>query len=134
MTSRGSFEVVPDDLVAHASHLAGLVDRLNTASAATASAMSDSAYGLLCSFLPPIINPTGEQAASTVKAAGEAISTSADNVRASARSYQDNEDSGAQPFLDSSSQMDDTSSSTPYRRKDSPNMSNFRIGTTVQEK
>jgi hypothetical protein len=133
MTSGGSFEVVPEDLLAHASHLAGLVDRLNTASAASVSAMSDSAYGLLCSFLPPIINPTGEQAADTVKAAGEALSTSADNVRKAATSYQDNEDSSAQPFLNSSSQMDDTATVTPYKRSDSPT-SNFRVGTTVQEK
>jgi hypothetical protein len=127
MTS-GSFEVVPEDLLAHASHLAGLVDRLNTASAATTSAMSDDAYGLLCSFLPPILNPTGEQAADAVKAAGEAISTSADNVRKAATSYQDNEDSSAQPFLDSTSQMDDTTSPRLATT------SQFRIGTTVQEK
>jgi Excreted virulence factor EspC, type VII ESX diderm len=104
MTS-ASFEVVPEDLLAHASHLAGLVDRLNTASAATASAMSDDAYGLLCAFLPPILNPTGEQAAATVKAAGDAIATSADNVRTAATSYQDNEDGSAQPFLRHISQL-----------------------------
>jgi hypothetical protein len=93
------FEVVPDDLVAHASHLDGLVERLNTVVSAAASAMSDDAYGLLCAFLPPIVNPTGERAADVLKAAVEGIQTSADNVRTAASSYQEGDDSNAAPFL-----------------------------------
>jgi hypothetical protein len=69
--------------VAHASHLDGLVERLNTAEAA-ASAMSGNAYGLRCAFLPPIANPTGERAADVLRAAVEGIQTSEDNVRTAA--------------------------------------------------
>ena len=36
----GGFEVEPDDLVAHASHVESLVDRLNTAASAADTAMS----------------------------------------------------------------------------------------------
>jgi hypothetical protein len=93
------FEVVPDDLVAHASHLDGLVERLNTAVSAANSAMSDDAYGLLCAFLPPIVNPTGEKAADVLKSAVAGIQTSADNVRTAASSYQEGDDSNAAPFL-----------------------------------
>lgn len=94
----GSFEVAADDLVAHASHLEGLVDRLNTAHGATGSAMSDDAYGLLCAFLPPIVNPTGERAAEAIKAAAEGIQTTADNVRTAAKSYLDGDSTNADPF------------------------------------
>jgi hypothetical protein len=93
------FEVVPEDLVAHASHLDGLVDRLNTAVSAAGSAMDPHAYGLLCAFLPPILNPTAQQAAETLKAAVEGVRTSADNVRTAASSYQDSDHSNGQPFV-----------------------------------
>ncbi|WP_037315259.1 type VII secretion target [Amycolatopsis orientalis] len=93
-----SFEVDPDDLTAHASHLEGLVDRLNTAHGATGSAMSADAYGLLCAFLPPIVNPTGERAAEAIKAAAEGIQTTADNIRTAAKSYVDGDTTNAEPF------------------------------------
>ena len=94
----GGFEVEPDDLVAHASHVESLVDRLNTAVSASDSAMSDHAYGLLCAFLPPIINPTGERAAEAIKAAGEGVQATADNVRTAAKSYVEGDTANAEPF------------------------------------
>jgi hypothetical protein len=93
-----SFEVDPDDLTAHASHLEGLVDRLDTAHGATASAMSADAYGLLCAFLPPIVNPTGERAAEAIKAGAEGIQTLAGNVRTASESYVDGDRNNAEPF------------------------------------
>ncbi len=94
----GGFEVEADDLVAHASHLDGLVDRLQTAVQAADSAMSDHAYGLLCAFLPPIIRPTGEEAKDSLTAGVEGVRTLADNVRTAAKSYREDEESNAQPF------------------------------------
>jgi hypothetical protein len=94
----GGFEVDSDDLVAHASHVDSLVDRLNTAVSASDSAMSDHAYGLLCAFLPPIIRPTGEQAQDTLKASIEGVKGLSDNVRTAAQSYRDGEESNMQPF------------------------------------
>ncbi|MFJ1759950.1 type VII secretion target [Amycolatopsis sp. NPDC088138] len=94
----GGFEVDSDDLVAHASHVDGLVDRLNTAVSASDSAMSDHAYGLLCAFLPPIIRPTGEQAQDTLKASIEGVTGLSDNVRTAAQSYRDGEENNTQPF------------------------------------
>ncbi|MDQ7807039.1 type VII secretion target [Amycolatopsis sp. A133] len=97
MTAAG-FEVEPDDLVAHASHVESLVDRLSTASSAADSAMSDHAYGLLCAFLPPIIRPTGEKAKEALTASAEGVRGLADNVRTAAQSYRDGEEGNAQPF------------------------------------
>jgi excreted virulence factor EspC (type VII ESX diderm) len=95
-----SFEVVSDELRAHASHLDGLRDRLNTAvSAAGQVSMDNEAYGILCSFLPPIVNATTQQhATDTLNAAVEGMSTTADNVRTAAASYDDSEQSNAAPF------------------------------------
>jgi hypothetical protein len=94
----GGFNVEPDDLVAHASHLDGLVDRLNTAQQAADYAMSDDAYGLLCAFLPPIINPTGDKAKEAIGGAVEGVQATADNVRAAAKSYQEGDAGQAEPF------------------------------------
>jgi hypothetical protein len=94
-----SFEVFADDLTAHASHLDGLTDRLETAiSAAQTVSMSDEAYGLLCSFLPPIVNPMEEEGMNALKAAREGVDTTADNVRTTAAHYQEADDANAESF------------------------------------
>lgn len=92
------FRVEPDDLVAHASHLDGLVDRLNAAAQAANYAMSDDAYGVLCAFLPPIINPTGEKAKEAISGAIEGVQATADNVRTAAKSYQEGDEGQSKPF------------------------------------
>ncbi|RZQ61923.1 type VII secretion target [Amycolatopsis suaedae] len=94
------FNVVGDDLSAHASHLDGLTDRLGTAlSAAQTAAMSDDCYGLLCSFIPPIINPMEEQAIDTLKSAQDAMGTTAGNIRTTATTYTERDNDMAQPFV-----------------------------------
>jgi Excreted virulence factor EspC, type VII ESX diderm len=91
-----AFEVVTEDLFAHASHLDGLVDRLNTAvDAAKTVSMSDSAYGLICQFVPPFVNPMEQKALTAVEAAVDGVQTTAGNVRATATTYQDHDDTPA---------------------------------------
>ena len=94
----GAFQVEPDDLVAHASHLDGLVDRLHTAVQAADTALSTDAYGLLCAFLPLIVNPTGEKAKEAVSSAGDGVKTTADNVRTAAKTYREGDEAEAEPF------------------------------------
>ena len=118
----GGFRVEPDDLVAHASHLDGLVDRLNTASQAADYAMSDDAYGLLCAFLPPIINPTGEKAKETITSAVEGVQATAQNVRTAAKSYQDGDEDESKPFKKVSAETDGALSVGDDMRK------RFRVG------
>ncbi|MEV4734164.1 type VII secretion target [Saccharopolyspora sp. NPDC049426] len=91
-----SFKVQAEDLTAHASHLEALTDRVDTAlSAAETVSMSDEAYGLLCSFLPPIVNPMEEEGINALKAAKEGITVTADNVRSSAKDYQETDDANS---------------------------------------
>jgi uncharacterized protein YukE len=94
-----SYEVLPEELMAHASHIEGLTDRLQTAiSAAETVSMSDDAYGLLCSFLPPIINPMEEEGVQALKAASEGLTITAENVRSTATQYQESDEANAQPL------------------------------------
>jgi hypothetical protein len=94
-----SFEVVSEELTAHGGHLDGLTDRLNTAvSAAEQVSMSDEAYGLLCSFLPPVINPMEEEGMKALKAASEGVGITADNVRSTAKQYQDTDEGNSESF------------------------------------
>lgn len=94
-----SFDVVTDDLRAHASHLDAFTDRLSTAmSAATTVSMSNDAYGLLCSFLPPIIDPMEQEGMDALKAASEAVDIMSANVRTAASTYQDSDMARQQTF------------------------------------
>jgi hypothetical protein len=84
-----AFEVVPEELATHASHLDGLMDRLAMAAdAARTVSMSDRAYGLICQFVPPFVNPMEQKAMSAIDAAAEGVGATADNVRAAATGYE----------------------------------------------
>lgn len=94
-----TYEVVTEELTKHAGNLDGLVDRLGTAiDAAKRVSMSDEAYGLLCSFLPPTVNPTEEEGIKALEAAKEGVGITAENVRTTAREYQDSDDGNARSF------------------------------------
>ncbi|WP_344865109.1 type VII secretion target [Amycolatopsis ultiminotia] len=114
MSGQGQFGVEADELVAHASHLDGLVDRLHNAVQAADYALSDDAYGLLCAFLPPIVNPTGEKAKDSITSAAEGVQATADNVRTAAKSYQEGDEAEAEPFKKLSS--DDELSPEHFRK------------------
>lgn len=128
MTS--SFQVVSDELRAHASHLDALGDRLNTAvSAASQVSMDTEAYGIICSFVPPIVNVTTQQhATDALNAAVEGMSGTADNLRSAATSYDDQEGSNASPF---EAQL--RNDGTPMSPAAGNSGFNPRIGTTVTQ-
>ncbi|ATE54576.1 type VII secretion target [Actinosynnema pretiosum] len=95
----GGYDVAPEELRAHGSHLDGLVDRLRTAvDAARIASMSDDSYGLLCSFLPAVVDPVERSAADALDAAVEGVTTTADNVRTTARDYDEQESAHADAF------------------------------------
>jgi hypothetical protein len=95
------FGVASDELTVHAGHLDALGARLAAVSAEAAGAsLPGNAYGLLCSFLPPCVNPVADKGKATLAATVEAVRTTAVNVRTAAGSYQQREDTSAQPFRD----------------------------------
>ncbi|WP_197319842.1 type VII secretion target [Saccharomonospora sp. NB11] len=108
-----AFEVVPEDLVAHASHLDGISDRLGTAvDAARTVSMDDSAYGLLCAFLPLIINPMEDDGIAALEAASEGVSVLADNIRRAGESYRDADSSNERPMTGFERALDATAIKT----------------------
>jgi hypothetical protein len=94
-----SFEVLPEELAAHAGHVDGLADRLDTClDAANQVSMADGAYGVLCSFLPPIINPVTKSGVDAIKAAVEGIGATSEDINGTVESYRASDDANAQPF------------------------------------
>ncbi len=112
-----SYKVSPEELTAHASHLDGVKDRVETAVSAAQETqnMSDDAFGLMCSFLPPEINPMEQKGSEALRAASEGIGATADNVRKTADEYRDNDEQGSRSigaFL-----KDDGSSNSEARKE-----------------
>jgi len=94
------FELAADELTAHGSHVDGLSDRLDTTlDAARIASMGDEAYGLLCAFVPPIVNPMEQKAVDALKAAVDGMRATAEHVRTTARQYTERDAAIAQPFL-----------------------------------
>ncbi|OXM59821.1 type VII secretion target [Amycolatopsis vastitatis] len=95
------FGVAADELTVHAGHLDALDARIAALTAmAAASSMPGNAYGLLCAFLPPIVNPVEEKGKDALAATASAVRTTAANVRTAAGNYEQREDASAQPFDD----------------------------------
>jgi hypothetical protein len=93
------YGVVNDDLTAHASHLDAVVDQLNQAvDAAQTVSMSTDAYGLLCQFLPPAINPVTTEGLDALRAAVEGVQVTAENVRSTVNRYTDMESEHVKSF------------------------------------
>ncbi|MEU6268300.1 type VII secretion target, partial [Saccharopolyspora shandongensis] len=119
-----TFEVVAEELTAHASHLDGLTDRLDTAiSAAETVSMSDEAYGILCSFLPPIVNPMEKEGLDALNAAKEGVSTTADNVRATAKQYEETDQASADSFSPLEEDVEVRESAVALRGTEAPSRS-----------
>ncbi|MEU5259470.1 type VII secretion target [Amycolatopsis sp. NPDC021455] len=95
------FGVAADELTVHAGHLDALDSRIAVVAATVAaSSMPGSAYGLLCAFLPPVVNPVEDKGKDALAATAEAVRTTAANLRTAAGNYRQREDASAQPFHD----------------------------------
>ncbi|MEV6908123.1 type VII secretion target [Amycolatopsis sp. NPDC051071] len=98
------FQVVPAEIGTHADHVDGIADRLGTAlAAAKTAAMSDEAYGLICAFVPPFINPAEEKTVDSITAAIDGVRATAANLRSAQRSYTEQDTAGVdalKPYLD----------------------------------
>jgi uncharacterized protein YukE len=93
------YDVLPDELRAHASRLDGLKDRLATAlDAANQVALGDQAYGVICSFFVPIVHAVSTPGVEALQGASGSVGETADGVRTTATSYDTTDQATAQPF------------------------------------
>ncbi|MFN2495621.1 MAG: type VII secretion target, partial [Pseudonocardiaceae bacterium] len=63
-------------------------DRLDQAvDAARQVSMPDDAYGVICQFLPPVLNPLEEHGVAALQGSAEGIQTTAANIKDTAEDY-----------------------------------------------
>lgn len=91
------YEVLTEALRGHATALQGFADRLNQAvDAARQVSMPDDAYGVICQFLPPVLNPLEEHGVAALQGSAEGMDTTAANVTDTAEDYAAADDRNAQ--------------------------------------
>jgi hypothetical protein len=89
------FTVDPDELATHQKHVETAADQLREAhSAARSVAMPTEAYGKICQFFPPKLDPAENEAIGTLQAAVEAFTNLATSLDSASRGY-DNQDTAA---------------------------------------
>lgn len=97
--SGGGFELVPEELRAHASRLDGIRDRLSTAlDAARTVSLPTGAYGVICQFFPPMVDPIEQMGMDGIGEAVTAMEATAGEVRDTAKDYEAVDDANRQAF------------------------------------
>ncbi|GLZ37562.1 type VII secretion target [Actinokineospora sp. NBRC 105648] len=87
------------ELDAHASHVDGVADQLNTAlSAATAVALPTGAYGVICQFFPPLLDPVEQYGIDAITESVTAMTDNAAGIRGNAENYRTMESDTADAF------------------------------------
>ncbi|MCT2587695.1 ESX-1 secretion-associated protein [Actinophytocola gossypii] len=92
------YEVLADELRTHAGKVDGLAGRMGTARDAANQVMPDDAYGIICQFLPPVINPLEQQAADALTAGQDGFTGVAESLRESADDYERRDENHADGF------------------------------------
>ncbi|HYZ09504.1 MAG TPA: type VII secretion target [Pseudonocardiaceae bacterium] len=82
------FGVTAGDLRVHAGKVDGHAQALGQAVDAANQAMPDDAYGVICQFLPPLFNEVEQAAGEALTASQGALEVVSENLRASAESYE----------------------------------------------
>lgn len=101
------YGVLSTELRGHAARTNGLLDRLDQAiSAAQTVSMPDDAYGIICQFLPPVINPLEQRGIEGITAARAGMAEAAAGVQSSADTYDTHEQANTQSFGDIRSALD----------------------------
>jgi len=93
------FEVTAGELHVHAGKVDGHAQQLGQAVDAANQAMPDDAYGVICQFLPPLFNELEQAAGEALKASQGGLEGVSKNLRASADSYESQDDAIRMGFL-----------------------------------
>ncbi len=86
------FEVTTGEFRTHAGNVDGHAQKLGQAVDAANQAMPDDAYGVICQFLPPLFNELEQAAGEALKASQGGLEAISKNLRASADSYESQDD------------------------------------------
>lgn len=93
------FAVLPTELRSHAGGVDGLAQRIGEAMvAARQVSMDDAAYGVICQFLPPLLEEIEQQAADALGAGQTGVSELAIRLRHTADEYERRDDDSAVRF------------------------------------
>ena len=95
----GGYEVVTEALVGHATSLGRIADQLNTAlDAANTVSMPRDAYGVICQFFPPMIDPIEQAGVNAIQQGVTSVNDTITAVNNTARDYDTVETTNAQSF------------------------------------
>src|SRR3712207_1247763 len=90
------YQVLTEALRAHAVTLQRFVDRLDQAVEAARQVSNPAdAYGVICQFLPPVLNPLEEHGVAALRGSAEGMQTTAANVTDTAEDYATADDRAA---------------------------------------
>ncbi|MCP2260734.1 Excreted virulence factor EspC, type VII ESX diderm [Streptoalloteichus tenebrarius] len=93
------YDVLFDELRAHASRLDALRERLDAAvGAAQQVSMGDEAYGKICSFFVPVVHAVSDPGMDALRRAAESMSETAREVRDTGQTYEATEQANTRPF------------------------------------
>jgi hypothetical protein len=82
------FGVTAGELRAHAGKVDGLAERMGVAVDAANQVMPDDAYGIICQFLPPVLNPLEQDGHDALTAGQDGFGGIAENLRETADDYE----------------------------------------------
>jgi hypothetical protein len=95
----GGYDVLVDELDAHARKVDGFAERLRAAAdAARQVTMNDDAYGVICQPFAAMLQPFEELGVNALTKGVEAIADTAQRMRETAKSYGEQESSEAARF------------------------------------
>lgn len=95
----GGYEVLVDELAAHAGKVDGFAERLRAAAdAARQVSMDDSAYGVICQPFAAMLQPFEDAGVNALGRGVEAIADTAQRMRETAQAYGEQETAEAVRF------------------------------------
>lgn len=88
MNAAGEFRVVPEELVAHAGHVAEAAARMGRAAGAGETVrLGADAYGTICSFLPVLLDPFQSSVTQTLRRCADTLDSVVDALKQTADTY-----------------------------------------------
>ncbi|WP_250002942.1 type VII secretion target [Actinoplanes sp. M2I2] len=99
MGTESGFEVQADAITRQATTVDEIADQVAQGrSAASAVTIGRDAYGFLCQLIPTLLTPLQEATVDALREATDSLQRSADDLRSTARAYQDSDDRTASGF------------------------------------